>query len=186
MKRFIDIFLALTAGVILLAPLLLVALFIKATAPGKVFFWSERMGQHGQPFLMPKFRSMISAAPLKATEELKNPERYVTKLGGFLRKTSIDELPQLYCVVKGDMSLVGPRPVLTSQIEFIQRRALVGVDALRPGITGWAQINGRDELDLDSKLKLDIEYLERQSFRFDVYIMVRTIFYVVFSRGISH
>lgn len=186
MKRFIDIFLALTAGVILLAPLLLITLVIKVTSPGKVLFWSERMGQHGNPFLMPKFRTMISSAPLKATEELQNPENYITRLGKILRKTSIDELPQLYCVLKGEMSLVGPRPVLTSQINFIERRSLAGVDALRPGITGWAQINGRDNLDLDSKLQLDIEYLECQSFRFDVYIMLKTIIYVVFSRGISH
>jgi len=186
MKRVFDLF----TGVILLSSLVLVLLFIaiaiRRTSKGSVLYWSDRVGKNNKIFKMPKFRSMLTDTPAVATHLLDNPDAYLSPIGGFLRSTSLDELPQLFSVLKGDMSFVGPRPALFNQEDLITLRTEKGVDKLLPGITGWAQVNGRDELSIPDKVALDVEYLNRQSFWFDVKILWMTFLKVINRDGVSH
>lgn len=186
MKRLIDIFLAGFLLLMLLLPCLLLSVIVWATSHGPAIHWSDRMGRDNQVFRMPKFRTMYIDTPLVATDELDNPRKHITKMGLFMRKSSLDELPQLLMVLTGKMSLVGPRPVLVSQEGLLKKRSIAGIDSLRPGITGWAQINGRDNLTEDEKVQLDAEYKSRQSLWFDFQIMWRTVFYVLKSNGVWH
>ncbi len=186
MKRLFDVVVALLASVVLLLPLLSVALIVKLTSPGPALYWSQRVGQHNRIFRMPKFRSMRVDTPAVATHLLTDPERYLSPVGSFLRKTSLDELPQLWSILVGDMSFVGPRPALFNQADLIALRSEYGVDRLVPGLTGWAQINGRDELPIPEKVKLDKEYLHRRSFWFDMKIIAMTALNVMRLEGVSH
>jgi len=186
LKRSFDIFLAVLAGVISFLPCILIWLSVRITSPGPALYWSRRAGSHGTFFMMPKFRTMRVNAPEVATDKLGDAKSYLTPVGSFLRRTSLDELPQLYSVVRGDMSIVGPRPALHNQDELIAGRATMGIDQLRPGVTGWAQINGRDEVTLQDKLQFDQEYLERQSLFFDLKIIVLTVIAVARFRGVLH
>jgi len=186
MKRFFDVVLATVAGVILALPVLLVAVLVRFTSPGPVLYWSERVGRHNQIFQMPKFRSMRVGTPALATHLLNDPAAYLTPVGSFLRKSSLDELPQLWSILKGDMSFVGPRPALFNQHDLIELRTRTGVDRLTPGLTGWAQINGRDELPIAQKVALDTEYLHRQSFFFDIRIIFLTAWKVLSRDNVAH
>lgn len=186
MKRAVDLLLAFIAVLILLLPILLVALCVRLTSPGPVLYWSNRVGRRNRIFSMPKFRSMLIDTPTVATHLLENPDRFLTPIGSFLRKSSLDELPQLWCILKGEMSFVGPRPALYNQYDLIELRTALGVDRLLPGLTGWAQINGRDELPIPEKVKFDVEYLERQSFGLDMRILFLTFWKVVRRKGITH
>ena len=186
MKRAFDIAIAL-AGLVLLSPLLLgLALAVRLESPGPALHWSRRVGRGNRIFAMPKFRTMRTGAPNVATHLLEDPDRWLTRLGGVLRRTSLDELPQLWSVLKGDMSLVGPRPALFNQEDLVALRTEAGVDALRPGLTGWAQINGRDELPIPEKARLDREYLERMSLVFDLRILAVTALAALSGRGVTH
>ena len=186
MKRALDILGGL-AGLVVLSPLLLaLGVAVRLESRGPALHWSRRVGRYNAIFPMPKFRTMRTGAPDVATHLLDDPDRWVTPLGRFLRRTSLDELPQLWSVLKGDMSLVGPRPALFNQDDLVALRTDAGVDALRPGLTGWAQINGRDELPIPEKVKLDAEYLARRSLGFDVRIMAGTAWAAVTGRGVSH
>jgi O-antigen biosynthesis protein WbqP len=186
MKRLLDIVGAL-AGLVVLSPVLLgVALAVRLESPGPALHWSRRVGRYNRIFAMPKFRTMRTGAPDVATHLLVEPDAWVTPLGGFLRRTSLDELPQLWSVLVGQMSLVGPRPALFNQDDLVALRTEAGVDALRPGLTGWAQINGRDELPIPEKVRLDREYLERRSLAFDLRIMAGTALAAVSGRGVTH
>jgi O-antigen biosynthesis protein WbqP len=186
MKRIFDITLAIIFGLILVLPLVSTALVVKLTSPGPVLYWSSRVGRNNQIFKMPKFRSMRVGTPAVATHLLANPDTYLTPIGSFLRKSSLDELPQLWNIFKGDMSFVGPRPALFNQHDLIELRTQSGVHTLTPGLTGWAQVNGRDELPIPQKVALDVEYLQRQSFFFDMYIVLKTIKKVIYRDGIVH
>lgn len=186
MKRLFDVVVALLAGVVLLLPLLSVALIVKLTSPGPALYWSQRVGRHNRIFRMPKFRSMRVDTPAVATHLLTDPDRYLSPVGSLLRKTSLDELPQLWSILVGDMSFVGPRPALFNQADLIALRSERGVDRLVPGLTGWAQINGRDELPIPEKVKLDEEYLRRRSFWFDMKIIAMTFLNVMRLEGVSH
>lgn len=185
-KRICDVFLCLLLFVPLLLPLLLTALMIKMTSRGPILYWSDRVGRHNRIFRMPKFRSMQLGTPAVATHLLKTPDAYLTPIGSFLRKSSLDELPQLWSILKGDMSFVGPRPALFNQQDLIELRTQAGVHTLMPGLTGWAQINGRDELPIPQKLALDVEYLHRRSMNFDIYIIFMTAMKVIRRDGIAH
>jgi len=186
LKRALDIVGGL-AGLIVLSPLLAgLALAVRLESPGPALHWSKRVGRRNRIFAMPKFRTMRLGAPDVATHLLADPDRWVTPLGRFLRRTSLDEIPQLWSVLKGDMSLVGPRPALFNQDDLVALRTQAGVDALRPGLTGWAQINGRDELPIPQKAELDREYLERMSFGFDLRILALTALSALSGRGVSH
>ena len=185
-KRILDLIVALSAAIIFAVPYILIMAGVRLSSPGPVLYWSRRAGRYGQFFMMPKFRSMRIDAPEVATDKLGEASNYITPFGSFLRRTSLDELPQIYSVLRGDMSIVGPRPALHNQYELIAKRAVLGVDQLRPGVTGWAQINGRDEIALKDKLRFDQDYLERQSLFFDLMIIVLTVVAVVRSRGVSH
>lgn len=175
---------------LLLLPLLplflLVALMVKLTSFGPIFYWSDRVGHQNQIFRMPKFRTMQMGTPAVATHLLDNPGTYLTPVGSFLRKNSLDELPQLWSIFIGDMSFVGPRPALFNQHDLIVHRTNAGVHLLTPGLTGWAQINGRDELPLHQKVALDVEYLHRRSVVFDVYILLATISKVIRRDDVAH
>ena len=186
MKRVFDILLALSASMLLLVPILLVALAVRLTSVGPALYWSDRVGRHNRIFKMPKFRSMRINTPAVATHLLADPSAYLTPIGSFLRKSSLDELPQLWSILKGDMSFVGPRPALFNQDDLIALRTEQGVHELPPGLTGWAQINGRDELPIPEKVKLDAEYLRRQSIRFDLHILWLTFVKVLRRDGVSH
>jgi O-antigen biosynthesis protein WbqP len=186
LKRSLDIFLAVLAGVVSFIPCILIWLSVRLTSPGPALYWSRRAGSHGTFFMMPKFRTMQINTPEVATDKLGDAKSYLTPIGSFLRRTSLDELPQLYSVIRSDMSIVGPRPALHNQDELIAGRAAMGIDQLRPGVTGWAQINGRDEIALQDKLQFDREYLERQSLFFDLKIIFLTVIAVVRSRGVLH
>ena len=186
MKRFIDITFGLAILAIVLLPLLFVALLVRLTSPGPVLYWSDRIGRHNRIFRMPKFRTMRIDTPVVATHLLSDPEQWLTPIGSFLRKTSLDELPQLWSILKGDMSFVGPRPALFNQDDLIALRTAHGVHALVPGLTGWAQVNGRDELPIEQKVQFDVEYLVRQSFGFDLYILWLTALKVITKDGVSH
>lgn len=185
-KRLVDIAGAL-AGLIVLSPVLVgLAVAVRLESPGPALHWSRRVGRYNSIFLMPKYRTMRIGAPDVATHLLADPDQWITPLGRFLRRTSLDEIPQLWSVLKGDMSLVGPRPALFNQDDLVALRTGAGVDRLRPGLTGWAQINGRDELPIPDKVQLDREYLERMSLAFDLRIMAGTALAAVTGRGVSH
>jgi O-antigen biosynthesis protein WbqP len=186
MKRLFDLLLVIIAFPILGIPILLIALLVRITSRGPAIYWSRRVGRHNDLFSMPKFRSMRTDTPSIATHLLKNPDEWLTPIGSFLRKSSLDELPQLWSILKGDMSFVGPRPALYNQDDLIDLRTQAHVHLLRPGLTGWAQVNGRDELPIHDKVKLDIEYMQRQSFEFDFYILCMTFSKVVKRDGVTH
>ena len=186
MKRCFDLLLAVLLLVISLVPIGLVALAVKLTSKGPIIHWSDRIGQYNKIFKMPKFRTMQVETPVIATHLMSNTQQFITPVGSVLRKSSLDELPQLWSVIIGDMSFVGPRPALFNQYDLIELRAEKGVHKLIPGLTGWAQVNGRDELPIPDKVELDIEYMERQSFGFDIYILWLTFFKVSRSDDISH
>lgn len=186
MKRLFDLFLAGLAGVVLLIPALVVALLVRLTSKGDVLYWSERVGQNNKIFQMPKFRSMRVGTPTVATHLLSNPDSHLTPIGSFLRKSSLDELPQWWSIVKGDMSFVGPRPALFNQYDLIELRTFHGVHRLIPGLTGWAQINGRDELPIPVKVAYDVEYLVKQSFFLDLKIVFLTGLKVLKKDNVVH
>ena len=186
MKRIFDLILAISLFLMLLISLLLIAVLVIATSKGPALYWSKRIGKNNKIFKMPKFRSMMTSTPAVATHLLDNPDSYLSPIGGFLRLSSLDELPQLFSVLKGDMSFVGPRPALFNQDDLIALRTEKGVDKLLPGITGWAQVNGRDELSIPDKVALDVEYLTHQSFWFDVKILWMTFLKVIKRDGVSH
>ena len=186
MKRLFDVSVALLAIAVLSIPLLVVAVLVKLTSPGPIVYWSDRVGRHNRIFRMPKFRTMRVDTPAVATHLLADPKRFLTPVGPFLRKSSLDELPQLWSILVGDMSFVGPRPALFNQDDLIALRTEYGVDQVLPGLTGWAQINGRDELPIPEKVRLDAEYLQRQSFFLDLKIIFLTFLKVVRRDGITH
>lgn len=178
--------LVLLASLILFIPVVLVALLVRLTSPGPALYWSDRIGKNNTIFKMPKFRSMRVGTPAVATHLLADAHSHLTPVGNFLRKSSLDELPQLWSIIRGDMSFVGPRPALFNQNDLIALRTQYGVEKLPPGLTGWAQVNGRDELPIPEKVKLDVEYLRRQSLPFDIKIIVLTFLKVVRRDGITH
>ena len=178
-KRLFDLVLAGLAGIILLLPVLLVALLVRMTSKGPALYWSDRVGRNNTLFKMPKFRSMQLGTPAVATHLLSNPDSYLTPIGSFLRRSSLDELPQLWSIIKGDMSFVGPRPALFNQHDLIELRTRSGVHKLLPGLTGWAQINGRDELPMAQKVALDVEYMHQRSCWLDTKIMLLTVLKVL-------
>lgn len=186
MKRLFDLSVALVASMFLALPILFVALAVRLTSPGPALYWSDRVGRNNRIFKMPKFRSMRIDTPAVATHLLHDPKQWLTPIGSFLRKSSLDELPQLWSILKGDMSFVGPRPALFNQDDLIALRTEKGVHELLPGLTGWAQINGRDELPIPQKVQLDVEYLHRQSFLFDLKIIWTTALKVLVRDGVSH
>jgi O-antigen biosynthesis protein WbqP len=186
MKRLFDLTLSVLLALVLIFPCGLIALIIRLTSPGPALYWSDRVGRRNAIFRMPKFRTMRIDTPAVATHLLGDPRRFLTPIGSFLRKTSLDELPQLYSILKGDMSFVGPRPALFNQYDLIELRTRHHVDALLPGLTGWAQINGRDELSIPDKVKLDVEYLQRQSWLFDLKILFLTFVKVARREGVTH
>jgi len=178
--------LALVSAVFLVLPILLVAIAVRLTSRGPALYWSDRVGRNNYIFKMPKFRSMRIDTPAVATHLLQKPELWLTPIGSFLRKSSLDELPQLWSILKGDMSFVGPRPALFNQNDLISLRTEKGVHELVPGLTGWAQVNGRDELPIEQKVQLDTEYLQRQSFLFDLKILWMTVLKVLVRDGVTH
>ena len=186
MKRLFDLVLALLAACVLALPVALIALAVRRTSPGPALYWSDRVGRHNRIFKMPKFRSMRIDTPAVATHLLQNPEQWLTPIGSFLRKSSLDELPQLWSILKGDMSFVGPRPALFNQDDLIALRTEKGVHELMPGLTGWAQVNGRDELPIPQKVELDAEYLQRRSLLFDLKVLWMTALKVLVRDGVSH
>lgn len=186
MKRLFDLALALVAAVFLVLPIAAVAVAVRLTSPGPALYWSNRVGRHNRIFKMPKFRSMRIDTPAVATHLLQNPDQWLTPIGSFLRKSSLDELPQLWSILKGDMSFVGPRPALFNQDDLIVLRTEKGVHELVPGLTGWAQVNGRDELPIPQKVELDTVYLQRQSLQFDLQILWMTALKVLARDGVSH
>lgn len=185
-KRLFDTALVLLASIILFIPGLIIALLVRLTSPGPILYWSDRVGENNRIFRMPKFRTMRINTPVVATHLLGNPAAYLTPIGGFLRKSSLDELPQLWSILKGDMSFVGPRPALFNQNDLIASRTQQNIHALPPGLTGWAQINGRDELPMPAKVALDFEYLCKRSFWFDLKIIGLTFLKVMRREGITH
>jgi O-antigen biosynthesis protein WbqP len=186
MKRLFDFALAAVVALLLSLPIVLVALAVKLTSPGPVLYWSDRVGKGNRIFRMPKFRSMRIDTPAVATHLLANPAAYLTPIGSFLRKSSLDELPQLWSILKGDMSFVGPRPALFNQDGLIALRTQHGVHELVPGLTGWAQVNGRDELSIPEKVRLDAEYKQNRSFRLDMRILWMTFVKVLRRDDVSH
>ncbi len=186
MKRLFDLALGLIAAIILLVPIAVVAVLVRLTSPGPALYWSDRVGRHNKIFKMPKFRSMRVGTPAVATHLLADPKSVLTPIGSFIRKSSLDELPQLWSILVGDMSFVGPRPALFNQHDLIELRTQKGVDTLVPGLTGWAQVNGRDELPIPQKVELDAEYLRTQGFWFDIKILWLTFLKVLKRDGVSH
>lgn len=186
MKRVFDLLMSLIAAVIFFIPLCVLAIVVKATSKGPVLYWSDRVGRGNRIFSMPKLRTMRVDTPVVATHLLADPKTFLTPVGGFLRKSSLDEIPQLWCIICGDMSVVGPRPALFNQQNLIDLRTEKNVHLIRPGLTGWAQINGRDELPIPEKVKLDEEYLRLQSFTFDIKVIMLTALKVVRRDGIVH
>ena len=186
MKRIFDICVAIPASIVLAIPITLIALIRRLTSPGPALYWSDRVGINNTLFRMPKFRTMRTGTPAVATHLLADPNAYVTPIGRFLRKTSLDELPQLYSIIKGDMSFVGPRPALFNQDDLVALRTACGVHRILPGLTGWAQINGRDELEIPVKVAYDEYYLKNQSFWFDLKILFLTLVKVLNKEGVSH
>ena len=186
MKRMFDICLVILIFFILIIPILVVSILVKCTSKGPIFYWSDRVGKNNEIYKMPKFRSMLIDSPVVATHLLDSPDSCLSPIGSFLRQSSLDEFPQLFSVLKGDMSFVEPRPALFNQDDLIALRKEMGVDGLLPGITGWAQVNGRDELSISDKVALDVEYLNRQSFWFDMKILWMTSLKVIRWDGVSH
>jgi len=186
MKRFFDLFVSVLASIILLIPVVLVALVVRLTSEGPIIYWSDRVGRNNKIFRMPKFRTMRTNTPAVATHLIVNAEQHLTPVGSFLRKTSLDELPQLWSIILGYMSFVGPRPALFNQEDLIALRTDRGVHELVPGITGWAQIQGRDELPILEKVEMDVYYLQHRSLWLDLEILWRTFFVVLKWKGISH
>jgi O-antigen biosynthesis protein WbqP len=186
MKRAFDLGLAVCASALLAIPIVLIALLVRSTSAGPALYWSDRVGKNNSVFKMPKFRSMRTGTPAVATHLLQDPDAYVTAFGRFLRRTSLDELPQLWSILKGDMSFVGPRPALFNQVDLIALRTNCGVHELVPGLTGWAQITGRDELPIPEKVQRDAEYLRRRSFWFDLRILWMTAIKVLRGDDVSH
>lgn len=186
MKRLLDIFFSFLAIAFLAALMLVIGLLVKLTSPGPVFYWSDRVGKNNALFKMPKFRTMRLDTPAVATHLLQDPDRYLTPLGKILRKTSLDELPQIFNILKGDMSFVGPRPALFNQDDLIALRTQKGIHQLIPGLTGWAQVNGRDELSIPVKVEFDEHYLKNRSFFLDIKILFMTYFAVFKGQGVHH
>ncbi|UCV18268.1 sugar transferase [Ferribacterium limneticum] len=186
MKRLFDLGLVCGLAVLLVLPILAVALLVRLSSPGPALYWSDRVGRHNRIFSMPKFRSMRIGTPALATHLLRDPASWLTPVGGFLRRSSLDELPQLWSILVGDMSFVGPRPALFNQDDLVALRTSRGVHELVPGLTGWAQINGRDELPIPEKVELDAEYLQRRSLWFDIRILWLTFIKVLRRDGVSH
>lgn len=186
MKRLFDLMLAALAGCILAVPVLVIAVLVRLTSKGPALYWSDRVGRNNIIFKMPKFRSMRVGTPAVATHLLSNPDDYLTPIGSFLRKSSLDELPQLWSIIRGDMSFVGPRPALFNQHDLIEMRTNAGVHELVPGLTGWAQINGRDELPIPEKVALDVEYLHRRSIFLDIRIIFLTAWKVIRRDNVTH
>ncbi|WP_188567550.1 sugar transferase [Undibacterium terreum] len=186
MKRSFDLLLALLAACVLIIPVMIVAVCVKLTSAGPAVYWSDRVGRYNAIFRMPKFRTMRTDTPAVATHLLSNPDQYLTPIGSFLRKTSLDELPQLWSILKGDMSFVGPRPALYNQYDLIGLRTEHKVHEIPPGLTGWAQINGRDELPIPDKVSLDAYYRQHQSFGLDLRILFLTFFKVIKRDGVTH
>ncbi len=186
MKRAFDLALGFVAIILLLLPFLVVALLVRLTSKGPVLYWSDRVGRHNKIFRMPKFRTMKLETPTVATHLLSDPNSYLTPIGSFLRKSSLDELPQLWSIVKGEMSFVGPRPALFNQYDLIELRTRHGIDQLLPGLTGWAQVNGRDELPIPQKVALEIEYLHKKSQLLDMKIIFMTALKVLRRDNVTH
>lgn len=186
MKRLFDFALSVVLLLAFAIPILIVTILVKLTSPGPAIYWSDRIGVRNKIFRMPKFRTMRTDTPAVATHLLSNPGQFLTPIGSFLRKSSLDELPQLWSILRGDMSFVGPRPALFNQQDLIALRTEYGVDCILPGLTGWAQINGRDELPIPEKVKLDLAYMQQQSFLFDLKIIVLTALKVVRRDGVTH
>ena len=186
MKRVFDISFSVSGLMVMSPLLLLLALLVRLSSRGPTLYWSDRVGRNNELFRMPKFRSMSIDTPVMATDLLSNPEQWLTPIGLLLRKTSLDELPQLWTILVGHMSFVGPRPALFNQDDLIRLRAEAGVDTLLPGLTGWAQVQGRDNLPLAEKVKLDIEYLKKRSTTFDLYILGQTFWKVLSRNGVAH
>lgn len=186
MKKFFDFAMSLIALIILLPAIVLVAVLVKVTSPGPVLYWSDRVGRHNRIFRMPKFRTMHTGTPAVATHLLADPRQFLTPAGSFLRKSSLDELPQLWSILCGDMSFVGPRPALFNQQDLIELRTQQGVSTILPGLTGLAQVSGRDELAIPEKVRLDTEYMQRQSLFFDIKIIFLTFLKVVRRDGVTH
>ncbi len=186
MKRLLDLILAITAAIVLAPVIILTAVLVKLTSDGPVLYWSDRVGKDNILFKMPKFRSMKVDTPTVATHLLQDPDSVLTPIGRFLRKSSLDELPQLWNILKGDMSFVGPRPALFNQHDLITLRTKKNVHTLVPGLTGWAQVNGRDELPIVDKVALDVEYLRKKSLFFDLKIIALTFLKVLQRDGVSH
>jgi O-antigen biosynthesis protein WbqP len=185
-KRVFDLLLGLLAAVVLLLPITVVAVLVRLTSPGPALYWSDRVGRNNVIFKMPKFRSMRVGTPAVATHLLADPRSHLTPIGSFIRKSSLDELPQLWSILVGHMSFVGPRPALFNQQDLIELRTSLGVHTLMPGLTGWAQVNGRDELPIPQKVALDAEYLVRKGLWFDIKILWMTFLKVVQRDGVSH
>lgn len=185
-KRLLDLVLAVILTILFAAPMIILALAVRFTSSGPVFYWSDRIGRENHVFKMPKFRSMRINTPAVATHLLENPEYFLTPIGGFLRRNSLDELPQIWSVLVGDMSFVGPRPALYNQDDLVSLRTERQVHTMLPGITGWAQVNGRDELSITAKVDLDVEYMRKQSFFFDIYILYLTFIKVLGRDGVTH
>ncbi|WP_275270499.1 sugar transferase [Limnobacter sp. P1] len=186
MKRLFDLLLGVVVLAILALPILVVAFAVRVTSKGPVLYWSDRVGIHNQIFKMPKFRSMRVGTPAVATHLLSDPHSHLTPIGSFIRRTSLDELPQLWSILKGDMSFVGPRPALFNQHDLIELRTEKGVHHIPPGLTGWAQVNGRDDIPIPRKVQLDYEYLQKQSLLFDIQILWLTFLKVIKRDGVSH
>lgn len=186
MKRFFDLTLSIAAAIALFIPVVVTCLAVRLTSTGPVLYWSDRVGRHNKIFKMPKFRSMRIGTPAVATHLLDNPNEYLTPIGSFLRKSSLDELPQLWSILTGDMSFVGPRPALFNQYDLIELRTQEGVHNLFPGLTGWAQVNGRDEIPIPEKVKLDAAYLRNQSIWLDIRILWMTVIKVINRDNVSH
>jgi len=186
LKRLFDIFFSFLIAILLAIPMLMIALAVMRSSPGPVLYWSDRVGRENSIFRMPKFRSMRCDAPVVATHLLGDAGQYLTPTGRFLRRTSLDELPQLWSIFRGDMSFVGPRPALFNQTDLIGLRTAAGVHQCRPGLTGWAQVNGRDELAISEKVVLDAEYCRRRSIWFDLYIIYLTCVRVIGQENVAH
>ena len=186
MKRLFDFFMGAILFLLLALPMLITAIAVRLTSTGPVLYWSDRVGRDNAIFRMPKFRSMRMDTPAVATHLMSDAETFLTPIGGFLRRYSLDELPQLFSILKGDMSFVGPRPALFNQDDLIALRKELGVDKLVPGVTGWAQVNGRDELSIPEKVALEVEYMQKKSFWFDLKILWMTFLKVINNQGVSH
>jgi len=186
MKRLLDIIVSLFAILVLIFPFIVISIIIKFDSKGPILYFSKRVGSNNKLFKMPKFRTMLLSVPQIESNELTNPSLYITKIGNFLRRYSLDELPQLFLVLFGIMTLVGPRPALYNQFDLIKKRTKFKIDKLKPGITGLAQVNGRDFLTLDKKIKFDLEYLQKKNFLLDLKIILKTFIIVFGKKGIRH